>query len=204
MIGVAVRADGRNWVRSERVSRGAETLLVPWALELCAEAGFPLRELEGIACANGPGAFTGIRVGMAAAAGLAIGLKVPFWVGSSLTARSNRIGVGRVLSMLDAKKSRVYAEYRVDGVLVHGPEDIAPDLAIRWCESPFLATGEGATVYASQVNAAGGQVAGEADHPAVDQLAVHAEQAFLRGESTSPLQLEPVYLRGADAIPPPR
>ncbi len=202
VIGVALRVGGAVLVRTERVNRGSETRLVPWVQELAAEAGILLSEVDGVAASVGPGAFTGLRVGLSTATGLAMALDRPFWGVDSLEPRARRVG-GRVLAMLDARKQRVYAA-AYDPERTHAPGDVPPAEALSWLLPGFMATGEGALVYAALVIAAGGQVAPEAENPAVDTLAALAELAFARGEGIDPILALPLYLREADAVPPTR
>ena len=72
------------------MQRGAEARLIPWALDLVGQANLSLPDLDGIAVAIGPGSFTGLRVGMAAAMGLAQAMDCPVWGATSLHHR----GVG--------------------------------------------------------------------------------------------------------------
>lgn len=204
VIGVALFADGAVQERTARVTRGAEAHLMPWALELAAEAGIRLAELDGVGAAEGPGAFTGLRVGLAAACGLALSADVPVWTGSSLVHRGLAVGAPEpVLSMLDARKGRVYAAVvRPDGCLAHGPADTDPSLAISWMNGPFRATGEGALAYAEAVRASGGQICAGADDPGVSLLARLAAAGLDRGEGGAPEHVRPVYLRAPDAKPP--
>jgi tRNA threonylcarbamoyladenosine biosynthesis protein TsaB len=207
VIGVALRHDGATYERVLRQSRGTETLLVPWAKELCAEAGLELKHLTGVAATRGPGSFTGLRVGLATASALATGLNVPLWGASSLQTRALRVrsAAGQsILSVLDARKQRVYAAlYAPDGTLLQGPADLPPAEALAWCTTSFLATGEGALVYKELVVAAGGQVHPEAEHPAVDALARMGEEALKQGLGSEPLAVTPLYLRAPDAKPRP-
>lgn len=206
VIGVALSAGGEVRERVERAQRGSETRLVPWALELCAEAGIALADLDGLAVARGPGSFTGVRVGLATAAGLAQALGVPVWATTSLYTRAMRARRDDepVLPMLDARKGRVYAAwYPNPGSEVgHGPGDVPPEEAVAWSQAPFLATGEGALVYHEIVEQAGGILVPEADHPAVDRLATLGAEALRRGEGIDPVDLAPLYLRQPDARPP--
>ena len=81
-----------------------------------------------------------------------------------------------VLCMLDARKQRVYAaRYDGAGELAAGPGDVGPSVALDWMDGPFRATGEGALVYRDLVEAAGGVVVPDADHPAVATLALTVE-----------------------------
>lgn len=204
VIGVGLWTGDRALVRTERVRRGAEARLVPWAQELCAEAGLALDQVTGIGVAHGPGAFTGVRVGIATAVGLSMGLGCPLWTGSSLESRALRLGgEGRVLALLDARKSRVYAALYDGTALVEGPADIDPEAAARW-GAGAVATGEGALVYQEKVVAAGGRVAADADDPAVGVLARLAAAGLAAGEGIDPASVEPLYLRDADAKKPKR
>ncbi len=194
VIGVALWCDGDVRVRTERVARGAEARLVPWIQELCAEMGVALPALDGLAVGVGPGAFTGVRVGMATAAGLAMSLDRPLWGCDSLSPRGARVGP-RSLVLLDARKGRVYAA-AFDGTMTHPPADVTADVAVRWLAAPFLATGEGALVYADIVRAAGGTLADDADDPAVDALARLGAAALGRGQGKPPNEVVPTYIRG--------
>jgi tRNA threonylcarbamoyladenosine biosynthesis protein TsaB len=203
VIGVASRDARAGAVRVGRITRGAETLLVPWLEEAVHEIGRSLAEVRGVAVTTGPGAFTGIRVGLATAGGLALALGVPVYPCSSLATRGGRVGTDRlVLAWLDARKSRVYvARYR-SGAEVCAMADVAPEAALLDLEPGFVATGEGAIVYRELIEAAGGSLAEEADHPAVDVLADLALAGRLA--AIDPAELTPTYLREPDALPSDR
>lgn len=208
VIGVALAADGQVRCRVERVSRGAESRLMPWAHELCAEAGIRLQDVEAVAAATGPGAFTGIRVGLAAAQGVALALGVPMVGVSSLESRLASIpGIGPAIALLDAKKARVYALGRGADGKTYGPADVDPDEALGWMQGPFTAIGEGALVYSDRVVAHGGSIAAAAAQPGVEDLAHMGIAAIKEGKGEPPDRVLPVYLRPPDAkrptLPPP-
>lgn len=203
VIGVGLREERGFSQRIERVNRGSEARLVPWVLELAAERGLALPELDGIGVTVGPGAFTGLRVGLATAQGLAISLGKRVFAVDSLVPRARRVG-GQVLVLLDARKGRVYGAVH-DGTTVHQPpSDVDPDTAIAWMGGrAFVATGEGAIVYADRIVTAGGTVAESADDPSMEALADLTIAGLLAGEGVDPCAIAPLYIREPDAIPRP-
>ena len=202
VIGVALIAGDEVLARSERVVRGSERRLLPMARELLDEAGLSAAQLDGIAVVSGPGAFTGLRVGLATAAGLAQALGRPLWPAPSLLPRALRAGVGgELLVMLDARKQRVYAARWLDELQQEAPADVAPEVAMSWVRAPFRVMGEGALVYAEQIEAAGGQVVDRAEDPGVEELARLGAAALERGEGIDPVEVRPTYLRAPDAVP---
>jgi tRNA threonylcarbamoyladenosine biosynthesis protein TsaB len=205
VIGVSARSGAGSAHRVERIARGAESRLVPWALEVCAELGVELADLDAVAVAAGPGAFTGLRVGLATACGLAQAIDVPVWSGCSLRARAHHVlGVGRpVLALLDARKSRVYAAlFASDGTVLRPPADVDPHVAVGWVTPDALATGEGAVVYGDLLRASGIAIIDEPTSPGAAALLDLAIVGLAAGEGTEPEQVRPVYLRAPDARPP--
>ena len=93
--------------------RHAETLL-PSAIELLAQAGITVQELDGIVIDVGPGLYTGLRVGIATARSLAMASGSGLYSLTSLEVLANdeRLGTSQtVLSVLDARRGEVFAQY---------------------------------------------------------------------------------------------
>lgn len=120
---VAVMAEGR--VRSEltlQVPRAHSTRLMPLIAQALEEAGVDRREIDAIAVGVGPGSFTGLRIGLATAKGLAFALEKPVVPVSTLAATAYGTGaqIGLVVPLLDAKRDRVFA-----GIYAAGDRDPA-------------------------------------------------------------------------------
>jgi tRNA threonylcarbamoyladenosine biosynthesis protein TsaB len=94
-----------------RPKQSAERLL-PMIAELLHEAGWPRKSLDRIGVSVGPGSFTGLRVGIACAQGLALGLDVPLVGVTSLQAMARAVPAslpGVRCAVLDARRGEVFA-----------------------------------------------------------------------------------------------
>lgn len=87
----------------------SQTLLV-MAEELLRQCGKTPQEVEAVAVANGPGSFTGVRIGVAAAKGFAWGGEIPIYGVSTLEAMALGLGIydGYVCAVMDARRAQVY------------------------------------------------------------------------------------------------
>ena len=203
VIGVGLYVKGRVRTRTERIRAGSETRLLPFVQELLAEAELPASAVELVVVASGPGAFTGLRVGLATAGGLAQALEVPVVACSSLASRARAAGgpMDRPLvAMLDARKNRVYSQTWYPDGRVSEPGDLLPEAAWADLQGSFRATGEGAVVYREQVEAAGGSLVSEPLRPGLSGLAELGVQRAAEGMTLPPWQLRPEYLREPDAV----
>jgi tRNA threonylcarbamoyladenosine biosynthesis protein TsaB len=116
------------FIKHEPVSAGASQLLLPWVNELFTQAKISLQDLDAIAVGVGPGAFTGVRLGVAAVQGLAIAAKIPVIPVASLDAiAAQLVHTNQFISAspknfivaIDARMDEVYwAHYQVrDGAI---------------------------------------------------------------------------------------
>lgn len=129
----------------------SQTLMV-MAEDLLKTCGHTPQQVQAVAVAAGPGSFTGIRIGVAAAKGFAWGAELPCYGVSTLEAMARALGVhdGYVLPVMDARRSQVYNALFLaeDGKLTRIEEDRAialSDLAaeIKFLQKPIFLVGDG-------------------------------------------------------------
>ena len=129
--------------------------LLPMAQDLIKSCGYTPQQVQAVAVAAGPGSFTGIRIGVAAAKGFAWGKETPCYGVSTLEAMALNLGVyeGYVVSVMDARRSQVYtATFLAEqGTLTRLREDRAISLEalgneLKICEKPVFLVGDGSNL----------------------------------------------------------
>ena len=169
-------------VLGERVSR-ASTLLAD-VDALLRQAGAHPRDVGGLALGIGPGSFTGIRIGLAAARGLALALGVPAAGVSTLDALA--AGAPGATPVIDAKRREVF---------VPGPRALAPaDLVLA---GGTVCVGDGAVRYRDVLEQAGAAVPPDDDERHLPRARFHAA---LAGDFGPAELVEPLYVRLPDAV----
>ena len=130
----------------------SQTLMV-MAQELLKTCGLSPKDVEAVAVASGPGSFTGVRIGVAAAKGFAWGGELPCYGVSTLEAMARNLGIwqGYVVPAMDARRSQVYTAifHAQKGVLTRLEEDMAISLEelrekIKNFEESIFLVGDGA------------------------------------------------------------
>jgi tRNA threonylcarbamoyladenosine biosynthesis protein TsaB len=214
-VGVAIADEGGPLatVTARPGRRQAETLH-PAIADVCRIAGVALSELDGIAVDIGPGLFTGLRVGVAAAKALAgaLGVRVVTAVSLEILAAACPTGLAAVVPVVDMRRGEV--AWLLPGDPPASPHlgtagDLAADIAVRLTgldaagARPLLFVGDGALRHRDQLagslrprpSFAGTELAA----PPVSSLAVLAIQSMANGSSLDPADVRPLYGREADA-----
>jgi tRNA threonylcarbamoyladenosine biosynthesis protein TsaB len=187
--------DGERVVASARevMARGHQERLAPMTQQVMAQAGLAFDQLGRIAVTVGPGSFTGLRVGIAFAKGLALALDLPA-VGIGTLEALAAEAEGLVFPAIDARRGQLYLQAFEDGRPLMAPDALTAEVAAaRIAElsqgRPFTLVGSGAALLADFApNAAVAPVDG-ADARHVARLAAARE----------PGPLKPLYLRAPDA-----
>lgn len=187
--------------------RGHAELLLPMVEQLLAEAGLALGDCDAIAFGRGPGSFTGVRIATSVAQGLAYGAALPLVPVSGLAALARgawrRSGATRVYAALDARMDEVYlAAYELGAsgepcALVE--EQLVPPALAPQVQGPGWAgigTGFGAHGAALATRLGGALAHSEPDaEPSAADIAALGALALARGETVTPRDAAPVYLR---------
>jgi tRNA threonylcarbamoyl adenosine modification protein YeaZ len=182
-VATSALVDGEE-VLGERVSR-AQTLLED-VDALLRQAGAHPSDLCRLAVGVGPGSFTGVRIGLAVARGLALSLDVPGSGVSTLAALA--AGAPGAIPVVDAKRREVFALLDGEPRLL-SPQELPLD-------GGAVCVGDGATRYRSVLEELGAAVPSDDDERHLPRARFHAA---LAGEPGPVDELEPLYLRVPDA-----
>jgi tRNA threonylcarbamoyl adenosine modification protein YeaZ len=168
---------------------GQADRLLPLIEELLAGAGLGWRDLHGIGVGTGPGNFTGVRIGVSLARGLALGLGVPALGVTAFEA----LGLGRREALLvrDARLGQVHLQRAGEA---EGPVTVALD-------GPWPAVPPGLAVVGDRADEVAARVGGVAEPPLMPIAEAVARVALSRLGEASP-RPAPLYLRAPDAAPP--
>jgi tRNA threonylcarbamoyladenosine biosynthesis protein TsaB len=186
--------------RSEPMTRGHQERIAVLAREMMGEAGVKFPDLTRIAVTVGPGSFTGLRVGLSFAKGLATALSIPCVGVNSLEALAATADApGFVAGVLDAKMGQVYLQVFDGGKALMAPDALevgvaAARLAELYSGGPAFLIGSGAPLLADVLPEATVLTPGFADPVAVARLA-----AARPAPTHSP---RPLYLRAPYAVAP--
>lgn len=189
--------------------KGASSRLFEGIGRLLSDCGVSMPDLDGFGVTRGPGAFTGLRVGVAAVKGLSLATGKPVAGFSSLAMLAMNIPMVDmpVCAMYDARKSEIYAGIYTTRSgfpeLVKGDEVISPEALSGWISGPTIFVGDGAVRYQDRLvellrdNAMFAPA--NQNIPRASNGAAIALAALKRGDQINPADLLPCYLRLSEA-----
>lgn len=183
--------------------QGHSNLILNMLDDLLAEADIALTALDAIAFGRGPGSFTGVRIGVGVAQGVAFAHELPVLPISSLAALAQASGAKKVLAAIDARMGEVYwGVYRrgIEGLVVpSGDEQVCAPLAVPLVEGEdWFGVGTGWGAYSDPLcRRLGERVSGwQAEcYPSARAIVQLGAAAFARGETVMAEHALPVYLR---------
>jgi tRNA threonylcarbamoyladenosine biosynthesis protein TsaB len=206
---VALLIDDRIIERATDTQRGHADLVLPMVDAVLAEAGLTLRQLDGLAYGRGPGAFTGVRIAVGVAQGLAYGAQLATVGVSDLAAVAQQFATpgARILVCMDARMNEVYW-----GRFEATPGGLVAPTSVERVDRPEAVEPGDATVFAGTGFAAYPQLATgrtavavhAAARPQARDIARLAAVELLAGRGQPAERAQPVYLRDQVAtVKPP-
>lgn len=199
----AVWVDGAVLERYELAPRLHATLILPMIAAVLAEAGLSATQLDAIAFGCGPGAFTGVRIAVGVAQGIAFAADLPVAPISTLASlaigAARETGHSRIAVALDARMSEVYwGIYTVAGEDVEriGEERVCPPETVIAPVGEWFGVGSGWAVYAATLGQRLQLDGWQGDrYPRASNTAHLAAAPSRRSHWVSAEQALPVYLR---------
>ena len=188
----------------------SQTLMV-MAEDLLKQCGKTVSDLTAVAVAEGPGSFTGVRIGVAAAKGLAWGADLPCYGVSTLEAMVESLGIwqGYVCPVMDARRSQVYNAlfYVNQGSIQRIKEDRAISFAelggeLQTLDAPIFLVGDGSSLTYKTLSEAVANLISPPEHRMHQRavgVALLAEKKALAGVPGDGAALTPNYLRLSQA-----
>ena len=202
VLSVALAVDGT--VACERVCeepRKQASLTAPLVKEVLDEAGLSARELDAVCVSSGPGSYTGLRVGVSTAKGVAFGAGIPLLsIGTLDILVSGVSGEGApqfIVPMIDARRMEVYtAVYSAEGKRLTPVEAkvIGPDAFWEYLEQgEVLFVGDGALKCRDVIPSPNARF--KEAHPLARHMAAAAQKVFEEGKFENLAYFEPFYLK---------
>ena len=211
---IALQAHGQLSTRHELSEQKHSAMILPMVRELLASAGVTLADLDAIVVGVGPGGFTGVRLAVAVAQGLAFAMNKPVLAHSSLEAMAVAAfeqGASDVIVGMDARMQQVYwAQYQfIDGRLHTHTAPSLDDVAvfaehIRAVRMSCAVVGNAHQVFdeVAQACTQSHITIANIDHsaPHAEHLLSVANHAWLEGQAIPPEQVQPLYVRDKVAM----
>ncbi|ROP61898.1 tRNA threonylcarbamoyladenosine biosynthesis protein TsaB [Enterobacter sp. BIGb0383] len=205
---VALSDNGSTHAHFELCPREHTQRILPMVQDMLTAGDLSLEQLDVLAFGRGPGSFTGVRIGIGIAQGLALGAELPLTGVSTLATMAQgawrKTGATRVLAAIDARMGEVYwAEYQRDEQGIwHGEETEAvlkPEAVserLRQLQGSWATVGTGWPAWPDMANDSGLTLTdGEVLLPAAEDMLPLAQQQFSAGRIVAVEHAEPIYLR---------
>lgn len=205
---VALLVDDKVYVRSEVAPRDHTKKILPMVDEVLKEAGLTLAELDALAYGRGPGSFTGVRIGIGIAQGLAFGADLPMIGVSTLEAMAQGVyrkhAQSHVATAIDARMNEVYwgrftrqedgTWLTVDSECVTPPQRVADNSQAD--QQVWFTAGTGWDAYPEQLNGLQFNTQkSDVLFPDAEDIVQLAKFELAKGNAVDVEEASPVYLR---------
>jgi len=211
---VALQVEGKIFSRYDLCPQSHSLQLLPMVDELLTQANIKLSQCDGLIFGRGPGSFTGVRIGVGVAQGLAFAANLPVVGVSSLQAMAQLAYIKhqktQVVATIDARMNEVYNGYFVldennimqeqlladqIGEAVTSPKLVEERLS-DVLTSPVYGVGTGWDAYTEQLSKLkSNQGTPDILFPSAEAMLILGKAAFERGEGVSAENAQPVYVR---------
>ena len=199
---VALVEDGEARAEVRLVAADRHSRWLVRAVELVVEGlGLAPAEVDAWAVATGPGAFTGLRVGLSTVQGLALASSRPCVGLSSLDVLATlaRGSAATIVALVDAFRDEVYSGVYDGEARAAGPCGVGPvEAVLEGLTGPVAFVGNGAERFRARIQSLPGAIFPAHDPWLAVALARLAATTLASGERMDPAALRPLYLRGAD------
>jgi tRNA threonylcarbamoyladenosine biosynthesis protein TsaB len=189
--GVAALADETGVIAWEPLpGRGTSETLMPAIRRILAETGWKLASLDAVGVVNGPGSFTGVRVGLSAAKGLCEAAGVRMIALSRLALLAGASDAQQTVAVLDAGRGELYGGVYRGGQAVS--EELLPEPEAR----ALLAQGDAVTCDATVAERLGIRLVPE---PGAEAMLILVTRRMAEGAWSDVATVDANYLRRTDA-----
>ncbi|AKO45654.1 tRNA (adenosine(37)-N6)-threonylcarbamoyltransferase complex dimerization subunit type 1 TsaB [[Haemophilus] ducreyi] len=202
---VALLHNGNRTTLDELSPRSHTQRILPMVDELLSQANISIKQVDVLAFGRGPGSFTGVRVGVSVAQGLALGANLPVVAISNLLAMAQaayqQLRANNVIALIDARMNEVYfAQYQRIGEHWHTiveEQVCSPETAIAQMQinDNSVVVGTGWAAYPQFYTAKLPLSVSDISLPSAKDMLELALKAVENGELQTALDIEPIYLR---------
>lgn len=205
---VSIAKNGATIVCKEIAEEGyshAEKLHV-FIEEVIAEAGISVHDLAAIAVSQGPGSYTGLRIGVSAAKGLCFALNLPLIAVDTLQTLASQAKVtdGKIIPMLDARRMEVYSEVFNANLEIERKieaEVITEDSFVSYTETVYF-VGDCAEKCKPVLTKANFVFLEDIKFPSADAMSKISYDKYQKSDTVDVAYFEPYYLKDFMMAPP--
>ena len=198
---VSLAKDGKTLLCKEIAEQNfshAEKLHV-FIEEICNETGVALKDLNAVAVSQGPGSYTGLRIGVSAAKGLCYALSIPLIAVDTLLLLANKIQIneGIVIPMIDARRMEAYTaiydfnyvkirETKAEVIDAHSYQDVVEQIHL---------VGDGAMKFQSLLTDSKFHFYPDIEFTSAHEMSAVSYENYVKGDVVDVAYFEPFYLK---------